>query len=70
MNLEKVYYDSEGDQCNILQMVKREPKWAANRIQAGEDAIDKLTNNYTQPTQEPRQPVEDEPNNETTKDAE
>jgi hypothetical protein len=42
MNAEKVYKDSEGNDCTILQMVKREPEWAANRMQAGEDAIDEL----------------------------
>lgn len=36
MDLEKEYYDSHGNRCNILQMVKREPEWAANRIQEGE----------------------------------
>jgi hypothetical protein len=42
MNTAKVYKDSEGNDCNILQMVKREPEWAANRIQVGEDAIEEL----------------------------
>lgn len=36
MNLNKVYYDNEGNAKNILQMVKYEPEWAANRIQVGE----------------------------------
>ena len=42
MDLDKPYWDINGDQCNILEMVKREPDWAANRIQAGEKAIEKL----------------------------
>ena len=42
MDLEKKYTTSEGIECNILQMVKMEPEWAANRIQAGEKAIEKL----------------------------
>ena len=36
MNTAKVYYDSDGNECTIHQMVKREPEWAASRIQAGE----------------------------------
>ena len=42
MDLEKKYYTVEGIECNILQLVKMEPEWAANRIQAGERAIKKL----------------------------
>lgn len=42
MNMAKIYYDSENKQCSILQMVKKEPNWAANRIQEGEKAINKL----------------------------
>jgi len=39
MDLTKKYRDSTGKECTILQMVRTEPEWAANRIQAGEDAI-------------------------------
>lgn len=42
MNTSKIYYDSEDNECSIMQMVKREPQWAANRVQAGEDAIARL----------------------------
>jgi hypothetical protein len=42
MDLDKKYYDREGNEKNILQMVKCEPEWAANRIQAGEKAISEL----------------------------
>ena len=35
----KIYKDSEGNECSIVQMIKREPFWAANRIQEGEDAL-------------------------------
>jgi len=42
MDLTKVYYDSGGCSGNILQIVKREPEWAANRIQEGESAIEEL----------------------------
>ena len=42
MNTAKVYYDSNGNECSIMQMVKREPYWAANRIQEGEKAIEEL----------------------------
>ena len=36
MDLKKSYYNSEGIELNILQMVDQEPEWAANRIQEGE----------------------------------
>jgi hypothetical protein len=39
MDLEKVYYDSEGVDRNILRIVQLEPVWAAVRIQEGEKAI-------------------------------
>ena len=42
MDFEKRYYDFEGNQRNILEMVARDPKWAANRIQEGEKAIAEL----------------------------
>ena len=35
-------YKSDGNECTIHQMVKREPAWAARRIQEGELAIDKV----------------------------
>jgi len=43
MDTGKVYFDSEGNECSILQMVKHEPAWAAARIQEGEKAIDEIT---------------------------
>ena len=42
MDTGKIYNDSNGDDCSIIQMVEREPHWAANRIQEGEKAIEKL----------------------------
>ena len=33
MDLDKKYRDSDGDECNILQMLNREPEWAANVMQ-------------------------------------
>lgn len=42
MNTAKVYQDSEGNDCSIVQMVRREPDWAANRVQEGEKAIERL----------------------------
>ena len=42
MNTAKIYYDSEGNQRSIHQMVKHEPEWAATRIQEGENAIEAL----------------------------
>jgi hypothetical protein len=38
MDLEPRYFDRDGNPKNILQLVKLEPEWAANRIQAGEKA--------------------------------
>ena len=42
MDLKKVYHDSDGNECNIFQMVRREPEWAANILQQGEIAIAEL----------------------------
>lgn len=42
MNTARIYKDSGGDECSIAQIVKREPEWAASRIQAGEEAIEKV----------------------------
>jgi len=39
MDLEKRYYLTDGTECNIVQLVKKEPEWAANKIQTGEKAI-------------------------------
>jgi hypothetical protein len=39
MNTAKIYHDANGNECTIFQMVKREPEWAATRIQEGEKAI-------------------------------
>ena len=33
MDLEKIYYDMDGNKKNILEMVKLYPEWAANVIQ-------------------------------------
>lgn len=43
MDLHKVYYDGEGNPRTVLQLVKMEPEWAANRIQEGERAIEQLS---------------------------
>jgi len=40
MNLEKKYYDEDENEINILQLVKKSPEWAANRIQEGEKALE------------------------------
>ena len=42
MDLKKVYQDLSGSECNIMQMIKREPEWAANILQQGEIAIAEL----------------------------
>lgn len=39
MDTAKIYHDSGGNKCSIWQIVRREPDWAANRIQEGEKAI-------------------------------
>jgi len=39
MNTAKIYHDSDGNECTIFQAVRREPSWAATRIQIGEQAI-------------------------------
>jgi hypothetical protein len=48
MNLDKIYYTAEGEECNILKLVKLEPDWAANRIQEGNKATKniKRLNNF------------------------
>jgi hypothetical protein len=40
--MDKIYYDLDGNECNIRQMVKREPEWSANRIQGCEKEIEDL----------------------------
>ncbi len=42
MNTAKKYWDSEGNECSIHQMVSREPGWAASMIQRGEKAVKDL----------------------------
>lgn len=42
MNTARIYTDSKGNQCSIWQMVKREPVWAAKKVQEGEEAIANL----------------------------
>ena len=39
MDTAKVYYDVDGNERTIHQMVELEPGWAANKIQVGEAAI-------------------------------
>ena len=39
MDTSKKYFDMNGDECSIWQMVRREPYWAAVRIQEGEKAM-------------------------------
>ena len=42
MDLKRIYHDSDGNECNILQLVKSEPEWAANIIQYLEKQIIEL----------------------------
>ena len=42
MDTGKCYYDSEGNECSIWQIVQREPRWAAQRIQEGEKAEQRI----------------------------
>lgn len=36
----KVYTDSEGYNCSLIQMIEREPEWALARIKEGERAVE------------------------------
>lgn len=42
MDTAKVYYDIDGNECSIWDMVRNEPEWAVNRIQEGERAIARI----------------------------
>lgn len=42
MNTAKVYFDTDGNELTIHQMVRRDPHWAASRVQVGEDALELL----------------------------
>jgi hypothetical protein len=42
MSTAKIYFNVDGNERTIHQMVKQEPEWAANRIQEGEKAIEQL----------------------------
>ena len=42
MDLKKEYETSDGVKCNILQLVKAEPEWAANIIQWYEEKVAQL----------------------------
>ena len=39
MDLKRLYYDTHGNQCNIMKLINREPEWAANMIQHYEEVI-------------------------------
>lgn len=43
MDLDKRYYDLDGNEVNILQLVKMYPEWAANRIQQLEERVNQLS---------------------------
>lgn len=43
MDLQKKYKTSEDIECNILQLVKMEPEWAANMIQHYEQKLTEAT---------------------------
>lgn len=47
MDLEKIYYDQDGNEVDILQLVKRQPEWAANRIQQMEQQLSNCACNRT-----------------------
>ena len=44
MDLTEVYYDHDGKKVNILQLVSKEPEWAANTIQRHKVEINGLRN--------------------------
>lgn len=41
MTTDKGYFDADGSECSLLELVHREPEWACNRIRQGEK-FDKL----------------------------
>lgn len=42
MDLEKIYHDVDGNELNILQLVKKDPEWAANVLQNYEKCVGDL----------------------------
>ena len=40
--MSKQYYDVDGNERTLSEMVRLEPEWAANRIRVGEVAIEML----------------------------
>ena len=42
MDTGKVYLNSDDNERTIHQMIKEEPQWAANRVQEGEKAIERV----------------------------
>ena len=36
------YHDSEGNECTLYQLVRREPDWAESRVRVGREAIDRV----------------------------
>lgn len=38
----KKYYDSDGNECSIHQMVQREPEWAVSVIQEYEQVVNMM----------------------------
>lgn len=36
------YYDSEGNQCTLVQMMKREPEWLLNRFHFMEEKLKEI----------------------------
>ena len=42
MDLTKTYYDGEGNEVDILKLVKKDPEWAANIIQFYECKVAEL----------------------------
>ncbi len=44
MDLDKPYHDADFNKMNILELVKKEPEWAAEKIQDYEKRLMELTN--------------------------
>ena len=42
MNTGKIYFNSNGEERSIWQMLRDEPNWVASRLQEGEYAIEQL----------------------------
>ena len=40
----RIFYDKDGNQCSLSQLIRRDPDWARNRILSLETALSDLLN--------------------------